>query len=109
MKTKVISTALICMMIFASANVFAGKPQSTMPFYTLKGIVEIPVKVEEAPDSLPDVVKLFNTRNAEEVKCLVHTQFDLSKISKPEPDADDVVINTQRIFAEMRYREYARR
>lgn len=109
MKTRIITAVLISMLMFASASVFGGKPQRTMSFYTLNGIVEIPVKVEEAPDSLPAIVKEAIAQHAEEMHSLVYLQFDLSGISKPEPDADDVAINTCKIFEEMRYREFARK
>lgn len=109
MKTKVITAVLISMLMFASASVFGGKPQRTMLFHTLNGFVEIPIKVEEAPDSLPVAVKVAIAQHAEEMHSLVHEQFDLSLISKPEPDANDVAINTCKIFEEMRYREFARK
>jgi hypothetical protein len=110
MKTRIITTVLISMMMFASVNVFGGKPLRTMSFYSFKGIVEIPVKVEEAPDSLPVVVKVAILRNQVETRChAVTTQFDLSQITKPEPDTDDVAINTRHIFEELRYREFARK
>ncbi len=109
MKTRVITTVLISMLMLASACVFGGKPQGTMMFRTLNGLVEIPVKVEEAPDSLPAVVKVAMTQHAEDMHSLVHVQFDLSLISKPEPDADDVAINTCKIFEELRNCEYTRR
>lgn len=110
MKTRMITTVLISMMMFASVNVFGGKPLRTMSFYSLRGIVEIPVKVEEAPDSLPAVVKVAIIRNQIESRCnAVNMQFDLSQITKPEPDADDVAINTKQVFEELRYREFARK
>ena len=110
MKTKVLATVLISIMMFTSVNVFGGKPQRTMSFYTVSGIVKIPVKVEEAVDSLPIVVKVVMMKKETEVRCQAVTmQFDLSQISKPEEDADDVTINTRQIFDELRYREYARR
>jgi hypothetical protein len=110
MKTRIITTVLISMMMFASVNVFGGKPLRTMSFYSFKGIVEIPVKVEEAPDSLPVVVKVAILRNQVETRCnAVTMQFDLSQITKPEPDADDVAINLSQIFEELRYREFARK
>ncbi len=101
MKTSVLISALVAILIFASANVFGGKPQCTMPFYTAKGIVEIPVKVEEAPDSLPECVKSCIYKRHQEWCCLVEKQFDLSMISKTEPDAEDVAINTRQIFEEI--------
>lgn len=109
MKTRIITTVLISMMMFASVNVFGAKPQRTMLFRTLNGFVEIPIKVEEAPDSLPAAVKDAIAQHAEEMHSLVHVQFDLSLISKTEPDVDDVAINTCKIFEEMRYREFARK
>lgn len=110
MKTRIITTVLISMMMFASVNVFGGKPLRTMSFYSFKGIVEIPVKVEEAPDSLPVVVKVAILRNQVETRCnSVTMQFDLSQITKPEPDADDVAINLSQIFEELRYSEFARK
>jgi hypothetical protein len=101
MKTSELISALVAILIFASANVFGGKPQCTMPYYTAKGIVEIPVKVEEASDSLPECVKVCIFKHQQEWCCLVERQFDLSTISKTDPDADDVVINTRQIFKEI--------
>ncbi|MEE4176463.1 MAG: hypothetical protein V2I46_03045 [Bacteroides sp.] len=110
MKTKILIPVLISMMMFASVNVFGGKPQRTMSFYSVSGIVKIPVKVEEIPDSLPEMVKVMMMEKQTEVRCFaLQMQFDLSQISKPEEEADDVTINTRQIFDELRYREYARR
>jgi|GEM_PF-871362 len=110
MKTQILTTALTFALMFASASVFAGKPQNFMPFYGKNGIVNLPVKVEEAPDSLPVFVKVATLRNQIEARSNAATmQFDLSQITKPEPDADDVIIDTRHIFDELRYREFARK
>ncbi|MDX9942765.1 MAG: hypothetical protein RBS53_11150 [Bacteroidales bacterium] len=110
MKTKVLATVLISMMVFASVNVFGGKPQRRMTFYIAGGMVKIPVKVEEAPDSLPEAVVVKMLKMEADARCQALTlQFDLSLISKPEKDADDVTIDTRKIFDELRYREFARR
>lgn len=110
MKTKVLTTVLVFLMMFASVNVFGGKPQHTMTFYTVSGMVKIPVKVEEAPDSLPEVVVVKMMKMETDARCFAMTmQFDLSQISKPEEEANDVTIDTRRIFDELRYREFARR
>jgi hypothetical protein len=109
MKTSVFFSVLVAMLMFASANVFGGKPQCTITFYTANGIIEIPVKVEEAPDSLPECVKICTLKRKQEWCCLVAMQFNLSKISKTEPDANDVVINTRQIFEEIMNSPVARK
>jgi hypothetical protein len=109
MKTSVLFSVLVATLMFASANVFGGKPQCTMPFYTAKGIVQIQVKVEETPDSLPDCVKLSIEKRHQEWCCLVAMQFDLSTISKTEQDADDVIINTRQIFKQIQNPPIARK
>lgn len=110
MKTKILIPVLTFLMMFASVNVFGGKPQRTMTFYGVNGMIKIPVKVEEAPDSLPEIVKVVMLEKLNEARCFaLSMQFDLSQISKPEEEANDVTINTRQIFDELRYREYARR
>lgn len=107
MKTKMLTIVLVALMGLACLPVLAGNPPCTMPFYTAKGIIRIPVKVEEACDSLPCCVKDLICKRQQQMHCLVTLQFDLSQITKPEADADDVTIDTRAIFEALRYTEFA--
>ena len=108
MKTRILTIAFALALVVASAGAFAAKPQSFMNFYTSQGTFLVPVKVEEPTDSLPEAVKLaILSKKTEAPTSLTFVKFDLSAITKPEPDADDVVIDTKRIFEELRYREIA--
>ena len=109
MKTKVLTLVLVALMGLASLPALAGKPPCTMAFRTAKGVVFIPVKVEEACDSLPCCVKNLIFQRQHHINCLVTMQFDLSQITKPEPDADDVTIDTRALFEALQYNELARR
>lgn len=108
MKTRILTVVFAFALVVASAGAFAAKPQSFMNFHTNEGTFQLPVKVEEPTDSLPEVVKLaILSQKVESPVCLTFIKFDVSAITKPEPDADDVVIDTKKIFEELRYREIA--
>jgi hypothetical protein len=101
MKTKVKTLATLLLMLVAFTGQ-AGSPQKTISIYEIKGkTVEIPVKVEEAPDTIPaGFVAAFEKERSDNYSSLLSKQFDLSQISKPEADADDITINTRAIFVE---------
>jgi hypothetical protein len=90
MKTKITFTSIIFLILFVLSGV-ASTP--TLTFYGIKGaVVEIPVKLEEATDSIPyEIAESYNEIKKEERKRLVNRQFDLRNMSKPETDLDDVV------------------
>lgn len=107
MKTKMLSLVLVALMNLASVSVLAGSPPGTMPFCTANGVIRIPVKVEEAPDSLPCCVKDAIIKRQQQMHCLITMQFDLSQITKPEADADDVTIDTRTLFEALRAEKFA--
>lgn len=101
MKTKVTTLVTLILMLAAFAAQ-AGTPQKTISVFTLNPkAVEVPVKTEVAPDTIPAgfVLAMEQERYAE-YETLLNQQFDLSKITKPEADADDITINTRAIFVE---------
>jgi hypothetical protein len=101
MKTKVTTLITLVLMLAAFAG-YAGTPQKTISIFGINGrTVEIPVKVEEAPDTIPySFDASLEQERKMEYETLLTQQFDLSKITKPEPDADDITINTRAIFVE---------
>ena len=104
MKTK---TLIIATMLLFSIASQAGNPQRSLTIFGINGRnVEIPVKVEDAQDSVPiEIAGVYREMEAKRKDSLINHQFDLSKMSRPEPDADDITIDTRRIFWEtiMRY------
>ena len=87
MKTLKITTAAI-LMLFASAS-FASSPKRVLTLNDALGRkLTMPMKVEEpAKDSLPfDLEQVFHQTMLENAS----KQLDLSEISKPEPDANDI-------------------
>ncbi len=102
MKTITITlTTLILMMLAMTAH--AGAPQKSTVLFDIRGMkVEMPVKVEEAPDTIPaSLAMAIEEEQSKEYASLRTKQFDLSQMSKPEADADDVTINTRAIFVEI--------
>ena len=101
MKTKVKTLATLLLMLAAFAG-HADTPQNTISIYGILGkTVEIPVKAEVAPDTIPAIfVADLEKEQCETYSRLLSQQFDLSQITKPEPDADDITINTRAIFVE---------
>lgn len=99
MKTKNLTLATLLLLVF-SAGTFAGEPLRTIPFFGIDGTVfEMPVKSEEAVDSLPfnlsevlREIEMENTRNSS------YGQLDISNLVKPEEDADDVDIDLKSIY-----------
>jgi hypothetical protein len=96
MKTLKITTAAI-LILFASAS-FASSPKRVLTLNDAMGrTLTMPMKVEEpAKDSLPfDLEQVFHQTRLESVS----NQIDLSKISKPEPDADDIPAALRHLIA----------
>lgn len=101
MKTKVKTLATLLLMLAAFVG-HAGTPQKTVSIYGIRGTtVQIPVKAEVAPDTIPAIfVADLEKEKSDSYDRLLSQQFDLSQITKPEPDADDITINTRAIFVE---------
>ena len=100
MKTKqLIVTALLLMII----SVVAHADNFSVSRFSINGlVVEIPVKLEEAIDSIPSEISVaLATEKETERKSLVSTQFDISRMARPEQEADDVSIDTRAIFQEL--------
>jgi hypothetical protein len=99
MKTRMLIIATMLLFSIASQ---AGSPQRSLTIFGINGRnVEIPVKVEEAHDSVPAAIaEIFREMEANRRDSLINHQFDLSNMSRPEPDADDVTIDTRGIFRE---------
>lgn len=97
MKTKQFTLAAIMMILFYVSG-YSETP--TLSIFDINGVtVEIPIKLEEASDSIPPEISsaLADVRACER-RSLYTRQFDLSLLSRPEKDADDVCIDTRAIF-----------
>lgn len=85
MKTKIIITAAF---ILIGTFAQAAAPKRTLTVYdTLGRALTMPVVVEEAPEALPfEVLQVMDNDNLKR-----STQvFDVSRMSKPETEANDV-------------------
>jgi hypothetical protein len=106
MKTKpvILATILVFAAILATQ---AATPQKTMTIFGINGrSVEMPIKVEEAVDDMPvELAMALEAEREQRIDSLLNQRFDLSQITKPEPDADDITINTRAIFIETIVRE----
>jgi hypothetical protein len=93
MKTRIITTALF--IIIASFSL-AASPQRFLKMYDTKGqILLMPVKGEEAVDSLPfDLHKEF----LRAIKADASRMFDLSGMIPPEEEADDIPCSLRQLF-----------
>lgn len=107
MKAHVIFVTMGLILTLASTNVYQENPVKAC-FYVIDGIVEIPVKADDSIESLPDCVKSIAIRDRAEYLNIVNTQFDLSTITKPEPDADDVTIDTKQIFQDLMFQQISK-
>jgi hypothetical protein len=89
MKTKITFTSIIFLMVFILSGV-ATTP--TFTFYGIKGkVVEIPVKLEEATDSIPGAIaEAIDEIQKAERQDLVDKQFDIRGLARPEDDTEDV-------------------
>ena len=89
MKTKITFTSFIFLMFFILSGV-ASTP--TLTFYGIKGkVVEIPIKSEEATDSIPkDIAEAIEEIKKAERKELIDKQYDIRSLSRPEEDVEDV-------------------
>ncbi len=83
MKTKILTTAAIIILACNMAN--ATEPMRTLNFKDIKGrVLTMPVKPEaEVADTLP-MHSLLNEKGQS------YRNFDLSKITKPEAEVNDV-------------------
>jgi hypothetical protein len=85
MKTKLIITAAL---ILTATLGQATTPKRTLTFYDALGrALTMPVKVEEATDTLPfdQAVEFSRARRS-----LFERKFDLSEMSKPETEVNDI-------------------
>jgi len=100
MKTRLFLLTTYFMMIIVSSGMAAVKQ---VTYYIANDVaVEIPVVIEDAPDSVPAcVASAFAAEKQIERRMLVWKQFDISQLSAPEPDADDIVIDTRAIFLQI--------
>lgn len=100
MKSKHQILAAIFLIIFATSGI-AGTP--TLTFFGANGsIIEIPVKLEEATDSIPqEIAEAYVSQKQLERERISEMQFDIRGLSRPEADANDVTIDTHSIFLEI--------
>lgn len=95
MKTKVITTAIFLM--FFSIMSFASSPASVLTLHDSLGrTLTMPV-VDEEPcevDLSFDLHDVFKETRLEEV----HAQIDLSEMSKPEQEVDDIPENLKDVI-----------
>ncbi|MFO7978799.1 MAG: hypothetical protein R6U64_09080 [Bacteroidales bacterium] len=60
------------------------------------------MKPDTAAEEVPaEIARLFPDEHAARMDQLINSQFDLSTMTKPEEDADDVIIDTHKIFQEI--------
>ncbi len=100
MKTKQFTLTAIVMILFYVSG-YSETP--TLSIFGINGVtVEIPIKLEEASDSIPpEISSALADARAIERRSLYTRQFDLSVMSRPEKDANDVSIDTRTIFLEI--------
>lgn len=100
MKTRLFLLTTFFVMIIVSSGVAAVK---NVTYYVSNDVaVEIPVVIEDAPDSVPaGASSVFAAEKQLARRMLVWKQFDISQLSMPEPDADDIVIDTRAIFLQI--------
>ncbi|MFO7978032.1 MAG: hypothetical protein R6U64_05180 [Bacteroidales bacterium] len=96
MKTKLIFAALL----FVFTATFAQANSSKKMLHLVDSFgrhLFMPVQADEAPEALPfDAADIFHrTRMAD-----VNKIFDLSTMTKPEADADDIDIDLKAVYEE---------
>lgn len=88
------------LLILMGVSGFAETP--TLSFFGINdSIVSIPVKVEEASDSIPvEIALALSEARTSARRSLYMHQFDIRSMAAPESDADDVCIDTRGLFLE---------
>lgn len=104
MKSRHQILAAIFLILFISSGI-ASTP--TLTFFGANGVmVEIPIKIEEASDSIPyEIMQAHANEQRAERNQLYEKQFDLRGLSKPEADADDVTIDTRSIYLDILFQD----
>lgn len=104
MKSKHQILAAIFLIIFSVSGI-AGTP--TLTFFGANGsIIEIPVKLEEATDSIPEeITEAYVSQKQLERQRISEKQFDIRELSRPEADANDVTIDTRSIFLDILFQD----
>lgn len=103
------SLTMILFLIMGTGFSLAAQPQEKLTFRLPDGrLSEILIKaeaVEEVPAEILDLIE----DEREDRKHMIDRQLDLSKITKPEAAADDVIIDTRAIFLELTRKTYQAR
>lgn len=104
MKSKHQILAAIFLIFYAVSGI-ASTP--TLTFFGANGLmVEIPIKIEEASDSIPaEIMQLHVDEQKAERNQLYEKQFDIRGLSRPEADADDVTIDTRSIYLDILFKD----
>lgn len=110
MKTRILNLAIVVLLLLGGAKVLAGKPVYFLEFYGKNGIVYLPVKVEEATDSIPPEILDAMQAQPNEIKTdLVHSQIDLAPLTKPEPEVADEIPDQVHLCEKVRYIKLVRK
>lgn len=89
-------------LMLSSFSSLAGKPQKVLTFFAPEWIMmEIPVK-DEVAEEFPYEMSLLMKQVYQSYKdSIINQQFDLGDMIKPEPDANDMEIDTRAVFREV--------
>ena len=103
--------AILSLLIMMLPLSLIATPQSRMAEFNINGVtVLMPVKVEEAPDSVPAELKeQFNAWDKEYREDFYKRQFDIRKLAPEEQSVEDKDIDTSAIFMELVRRQPGRR
>ena len=95
MKTRTIIATLL-LTISVTVSGYASGPKRVLTFQDALGRkLSMPVKVEEAQDTLPfDACREFHAARSVDV----NRSIDISGMSKPEKDADDISIDLEAVY-----------
>lgn len=101
MKTK--QFIILVLLLLSGLIAAADTPQRSLSFFARNGIVlMMPVMEEDVVDSVPsEITHAFDAYRVERHRSLLEHTFDLSGLVMPEPDADDVVIDTASVFQQI--------
>lgn len=102
---------LFLVMVLLGALVHsANYPPQKLSVLGLDGLTtELLITPDSAAEEVPaEIARLFPDEHAARMDQLINAQIDLSSMTKPEPEADDVVIDTHKIFLEIMKENKAR-
>ncbi len=91
------------MILLGSLISMANYPPQKLSILGVNGItIHLLVKPDTAPEALPaEIARLFPCERAARMNQLIYGQFDLSTMTKPEQEADDMVIDTHKVFLDI--------